>query len=694
MPQRSAPFVALIVVFGCTSETPPASGEGSLDARAQSQDTDAVQGPTIVRAVPESASFRGGDEVRLEGDWTAAVLEVRFGDGGAALQNQEDGAVVVLTPPALHGGLVPVEVTFAGFGKVEFDGFRYLGVPPPALRFVEVPEAADPAPGSHVLALRSPGEPRVAVLGPQGVHLLAPSGARLTPIATQPEPLIAISALCAGDFDGDGDDDVFVSAAETFGVFLHSDAGLVWPAAASSTVVVTHAACGEWDVEPGVDIIAVRASPDGPGVLEVWLGDGTGGLQPAAGGATVPGEVTGLDAADVDGDGATDVLVGRAGAPPRLWLGDAFGGFATAPTGSLPAGGEGARPLLADFTGDGAVDAALLGPEGARLWVNDGAGRLADHSGLAVGAPSVAGLLTAQAVDLDLDGAPDILALTTGGGVLLRNDGAGRLFDYSPALLQRVGQAPLTRVAALDLDSDGDPDLVGLRPGQAAPVVLRGWDPLPFDDPDLDGVPSSLDGCPLDPDPDQTNTDHLHFACADAAACEAATGCQLKVADTGRAYLVCADAALGYEAARALCASRGASLLWLDDPAEEALVVGYGPGRFWIDLSDVVEEGVFVSADQAPPPYTNWEGIQPDDSGQGEDCVELNASQPDAPWWNDLPCDHPIGVVCEDAPIEAALDPPDACDVCPLVVDADQADTDDDGIGDACAPPSPGSPEE
>jgi hypothetical protein len=299
-------------------------------------------------------------------------------------------------------------------------------------------------------------------------------------------------------------------------------------------------------------------------------------------------------------------------------------------------------------------------------------------------ADGVQGALDVHLADLDVDGFQDALLLSASGARLLRNDGTGRLFDYSSAVLLSHGSEPLVAAALIDHDGDHDPDLVGLRAGESAVALLVSWDPKPFVDADLDGLPTELDGCPNDYDPDQTNHDAWHFHCETAASCLAETGCALHVSPEGRAYLLCTEAKVDHASARAACEARGASLLWLDDVDEQAWLASLGPFRSWLDLTDSAEEGVFVSAAGETPPFVAWNEGEPNDSGGAEDCVELQTLDPAAPFWNDLSCTQTIGYVCEDDLGVPEPDAPDACDVCPDVHDPAQKDTDGDGLGDAC----------
>lgn len=113
-------------------------------------------------------------------------------------------------------------------------------------------------------------------------------------------------------------------------------------------------------------------------------------------------------------------------------------------------------------------------------------------------------------------------------------------------------------------------------------------------------------------------------------------------------YLVC-TAGRTWDEAGEHCAQHGAAMAVIDDAGEQAWLRRQAwavvQQEYWIGLSDRAEEGRFVWGDGREPGYVAWSGGQPDDAGGAEDCVHLFA---DSGLWNDRPCDHLAGVLCED----------------------------------------------
>lgn len=177
---------------------------------------------------------------------------------------------------------------------------------------------------------------------------------------------------------------------------------------------------------------------------------------------------------DLDADAAPDVVVlpgGEPGTRPSV-LRTAEAGAGAYRVESMPIGGPGPfnTGALLDADRDGALDAVLVSAAQDRLLVGDGWGRLLD---------ATFGLLpvdwadgrSVQVIDANADGLPDLLVGNAGKtDRLYLGRGDGRFLDATPEL--GLAADDTAAIVALDLDADGDLDVVSLpADGHRAPRV-------------------------------------------------------------------------------------------------------------------------------------------------------------------------------------------------------------------------------
>lgn len=289
-------------------------------------------------------------------------------------------------------------------------------------------------------------------------------------------------ALAVADVDGDGDRDILIGGASTL-LYLNDGAGffadvtaLQLPPDAAFVFALDLALA---DVDEDGDADALIGACDRPDRL--YLNDGTGHFVdvtalPLASGLD---EIRALAAADVDGDGDRDLLLGNYGQQDRLYLNDGAGNFADGTDDGLPADMQSASSLtLVDVDGDGDRD-ALIGNSGTsvcsgrgcslvreanRLYLNDGSGVFSDVTA-ALLPPDLDVTRAVALVDVDGDGDPDALIGNEGQDRLYLDDGAGLFTDETATRLPADGD--LTRALAPgDLDGDGDVDLLVGNQGQ------------------------------------------------------------------------------------------------------------------------------------------------------------------------------------------------------------------------------------
>jgi hypothetical protein len=174
-----------------------------------------------------------------------------------------------------------------------------------------------------------------------------------------PAPELSARGIAAGDVDGDGDTDLFLSAhAGTCRLWLNDGAGMFRDAGPSA--LPAHAdlqarmpALGDLDGDGDADIYVVTRRQD-----RVWVNDGTGVFSDQTPERLGPEQGSGYSAtiADLDLDGRNDLVVANPNGPLRILRTDALGrlfDYAGAVVPPLPADGDALGVAVADLDGDG-----------------------------------------------------------------------------------------------------------------------------------------------------------------------------------------------------------------------------------------------------------------------------------------------------------------------------------------------------
>ncbi|MEM7204731.1 MAG: VCBS repeat-containing protein [Planctomycetota bacterium] len=227
------------------------------------------------------------------------------------------------------------------------------------------------------------------------------------------------------------------------------------------------------DVDGDGDQDVVEAGTSrGPGFVRVYANDGAGGL--AALGTTSTGAAAALG--DVDGDGDPDLVTACSGS---VHLNDGAGGFGS--PRFLPASGPTSGPCalaLGDLDGDGDLDVvAPTGTAGGRdVLLNDGTGAfsLAPAGALPWGEVPWG----VELDDVDLDGDLDVLVFSVPDNRprLFVNDGAARFLERTGSQLPAwpAGAAQVLDLLSFDSDEDGDCDLLVKQIGEQRLYVNDG----------------------------------------------------------------------------------------------------------------------------------------------------------------------------------------------------------------------------
>jgi len=369
-------------------------------------------------------------------------------------------------------------------------------------RTCEAPLAAPAAAGTAVPASVAPEQAsQFGVAGPLPGAVVAVDVAAEAGLPTESQSWGAVAA----DFDGDGDDDLFLGRHGARARLFRNDDGTFTESEQRFGGGDRHA-CAAADVDGSgrLDLYCAFGAARGTGTKhnQLWLDPGGPAprLEPYAGGATEPlGRGRQPRFLDIDEDGDLDLFLGqetkRMDGQPSLNRAFLATGPATFEASEVPGidSGLAVEDLdVADYDGDGRDDLLLVYLDkrarepraGVRLYRNEEGPAFADvteSSGI-----GTIGEHDAAFADLDADGTPDLIQLSPGRLLVSHGRGGG----FQPGAEEALASG--TALAIGDADGDGDVDIYVLqgrsREGSNDLILLNRGDGTAFDRLDIPAV--------------------------------------------------------------------------------------------------------------------------------------------------------------------------------------------------------------
>lgn len=269
--------------------------------------------------------------------------------------------------------------------------------------------------------------------------------------------------LAWGDFDGDGDLDLYVARAGANSLYRNEGDGTFVDVAADAGVtcptVTWGLAWGDYDLNGTIDLYLCNFDNQ-TNLLYSNNGDGTFTDVSSASGVTDSGHGTSATWADFDNDHDLDFYLANKDGANRLFRNDGQGRFTdVADSAGAQDTNDSIGSIWGDCDNDGDLDLLISANlKKNRLFLNKGDGTF-DSAGPGAGLAHEGGGRGLGFADFDLDGDLDLyLANSDGPNILYRNTGKGVFEDVTEGSGTEDKETG-TAIAWADYDSDGDLDL-------------------------------------------------------------------------------------------------------------------------------------------------------------------------------------------------------------------------------------------
>jgi len=276
----------------------------------------------------------------------------------------------------------------------------------------------------------------------------------------------------AGDFDGDGVDDVVVGSGSGNSIHLYGSAlgqQSLRSAAPPRSVVL-----GDFDGDHLLDLAVASIDATSVGLYQ---GDGKGGFALAKDPTPLMAAGELVAVADLDGDGRSDLVVNGVFGPTQVLLGAKGLSLPLAFSYVFPDGGLGGlgqrfaytAPAIGHFNGDRLLDLATSNAAGIlQPLLADGMG---GYAATTAWAATRAHPMSIAVADFDRDGFDDMAVGCDSDKVieLFLNNGKGGF----GALAQITAPGPVATVLSGDFNGDGKPDIAALAAAGTLMIVMQ-----------------------------------------------------------------------------------------------------------------------------------------------------------------------------------------------------------------------------